>query len=120
MWVRGSLVSSLYTDAVDNAVSGCAWRCWTIPFSHISSSTKWINLLLPNNGGYSDSRKRVSPVEIDVEIAQLLLDARSKANNLQKSYLYFRSKLTAKQGKSMGTVLDPTLERIGKVQIGLQ
>ena len=68
MRVRGSLVSSLYTDAVDNAVSGCALGYWAIPFSHISSSTKWINLLLPNNGGYSDSRKSVSPVGIDVEI----------------------------------------------------
>ena len=34
-------------------------------------------------------KKSVSPVGVDVEISQLLLDARSKTTNFQKRFLYF-------------------------------
>ena len=34
-------------------------------------------------------KKSISPVGIDVEISQLLLDVRSKKNNFQKRFLYF-------------------------------
>ena len=51
-----------------------------------------------------------------MEISQLLLDVLSKTNNFQKRLLYFRPKLTAKQGSSAGTVLDPLLDYIGNAQ----
>ena len=34
-------------------------------------------------------KKSISPVGIDVEISQLLLDVRSKTTNFQKRFLYF-------------------------------
>ena len=60
--------------------------------------------------------KSVSQVGIDLGISQLLLDDRSKTNNFQTRFLYFRPKLAAHQGSSAGTVLDPLFDHIGNVQ----
>ena len=59
--------------------------------------------------------KGVPPVRIDVELSQLRLDVRSSYKQLSKTLPIFQAEIDRKTGKSTGTVLDPTLERIGNV-----
>ena len=64
--------------------SECAWWCWMILVykidqlaAHKPTVARWPN------------EKSISPVGIDVEISQLLLDVRSKTTSFQKRFLYF-------------------------------